>query len=207
MSNPASQPDPNGVDPQPRTGDHVCPWWAAYILASPLRRLVDNPEKLLAPYVNPGMTVVDLGCSMGFFSIPLARMVGATGRVVSVDVQERALRVLRKRAQRKGLDQTVETRHCTQEDLGLDDVCGRVDVAVAFHVVHESRDAARFLADCFSVLRPGGKLILAEPVGHITDEDRAQIFALTTATGFSKLADLSMRRSQGAVFEKPGDAD
>ncbi len=64
----------------------VCPWYLGYLLASPLRRLLENPERMLRPYVRPGMTVLEPGSGMGFFSLPLARLVGAEGRVVCVDL-------------------------------------------------------------------------------------------------------------------------
>jgi 2-polyprenyl-3-methyl-5-hydroxy-6-metoxy-1,4-benzoquinol methylase len=195
-----------GADPvhrQPRTGEHLCPWWMGYLLASPLRRLAEKPEKLLAPYVTEGMTVVDLGCAMGFHSIPMARLVGPSGRVVCVDIQERMLGVLRRRARRRGLDSVIETRACTQEDLGLEDMRGQADVALAFHVVHESHHPAKFFADCFATLRPRGRLILAEPSGRLSAEDRAAIFELAVSSGFVRRHDLTLRRSQCAVFEKP----
>ena len=78
------------IEESPR-GHHVCPWWVGYLIASPLRKLGENPDTILAPLVEPGMTTVDIGCAMGFFSLPLARMVGGSGRVVCVDVQERML--------------------------------------------------------------------------------------------------------------------
>jgi len=193
----------NTVDAPPNTGDHICPWWVGYLLTSPLRRLVEDPVKLLTPHVSPGMTVLDLGCAMGFFSIPAAQMVGPSGRVVCVDVQERMIRVLDRRARRKGLGNIIEARPCTQQDLGIDDLRGQVHVAVAFHVVHETRDPARFLADCYSALRPGGKLILVEPSGHVSGTNRQRIFALPAAAGFNVGEDLNVRRSQGVVFEKP----
>ena len=64
-------------------GCGVCPWWAGYILASPLRRLIQDPRSLLAPYVHPGMTVLEPGPGMGFFTLELARLVGPAGRVIA----------------------------------------------------------------------------------------------------------------------------
>jgi 2-polyprenyl-3-methyl-5-hydroxy-6-metoxy-1,4-benzoquinol methylase len=52
--------------------EHVCPYWAGYFLANRLRKLLQNPYKILAPYVRPNMTVLDVGSAMGFFSLPLA---------------------------------------------------------------------------------------------------------------------------------------
>jgi 2-polyprenyl-3-methyl-5-hydroxy-6-metoxy-1,4-benzoquinol methylase len=193
----------NAEEPGTATGGHVCPWWVGYFLASPLRRLVENPDKILSPHVRPGMTVLDLGCAMGYFSLPLARMVGPSGRVVCVDVQERMIRALRRRARRKGLGDRIDARACSQDDLNLDDVRGRADVAVAFHVVHESSHPDRFFADCLSALRPGGKLILVEPMAHVSGAKRERIFELAGAAGFVKRGDLDLRRSRGAIFVKP----
>ena len=72
-------------------GNRVCPWWLGYMLASPLRRLLYDPQEILRPYIREGMNVLDLGCGMGFFSLPAARMVGKTGKVVRVDLQGRFL--------------------------------------------------------------------------------------------------------------------
>ena len=69
--------------------DHICPWWMGYLLANPLRRLLEEPEKLIGPFVKEGMTVVDYGCGMGFFTLPMARLVGPGGKVIAVDVQEK----------------------------------------------------------------------------------------------------------------------
>jgi hypothetical protein len=63
-------------------GHGVCPWWVGYLLASPLRRLQYDPAALLAPYVRTGMTVLEPGPGMGFFTLELARRVGPSGRVV-----------------------------------------------------------------------------------------------------------------------------
>ena len=47
----------------------VCPWRHAYLFDNWLRRLLHNPKKMLGAHVRPGMTVMDVGCGMGVFSI------------------------------------------------------------------------------------------------------------------------------------------
>ena len=76
----------------------VCPWWLGYLLASPLRRLLQDPVEIVKPYAEEGMTVLDVGCGMGFFSLPLANLVGEKGRVVCIDLQDKMIKGLLGRA-------------------------------------------------------------------------------------------------------------
>ncbi len=82
---------------------HVCPVWVGYFLASRLRKLLQNPTRIIGPYVRANMTVLDFGCAMGFFSLPMAEAVGPGGKVVCVDRQPEMLDVLKRRAARAGL--------------------------------------------------------------------------------------------------------
>jgi SAM-dependent methyltransferase len=145
----------------------VCPWWAGYLIASPIRKLVQHPAKILSPYVKPGMTVVEPGPAMGFFTLELARLVGPSGRVVAVDIQARMLSSLRRRARRAGLADRIETRVVAPGSLGLDDLAGTADFVLAFAMVHEFRDDDRFFGQVAAALKPGGTVLLAEPAGHV----------------------------------------
>ncbi|MFY9643515.1 MAG: hypothetical protein WCD20_15720 [Rhodomicrobium sp.] len=64
----------------------VCPWWMGYLLASPIRKWWQDPARILSPYVRAGMTVLEPGPGMGFFTLEIARLVGPSGRLVAVDV-------------------------------------------------------------------------------------------------------------------------
>ena len=61
---------------------HVCPWWLAYTFDNPLRRLIHKPEKIFDGLVQPGMTVMDVGCGMGYVTLGLAEIVGEGCRPV-----------------------------------------------------------------------------------------------------------------------------
>ena len=182
---------------------HVCPWWMGFVIASPLRKLGENPERILAPLVEPGMTAVDIGSAMGFFSLPLARMVGESGRVVCVDIQERMLRSLVKRARKKGLEKIIETRVATTESLELDDLEGAADLALAIHVVHETAYPRSFLAQCHDVLRPGGTLLILEPKGHVSEDDFEATRQLALDVDFSEVEHDQLKKSLMSVLEKP----
>lgn len=178
----------------------VCPWWNGYLLLSPLRRLGQSPRTILGPYLRPGMTVLDVGCAMGFFTLDAARMVGPEGRVVGVDLQPRMIATLERRARRAGLAGRIETRVCPGDSLGLADLEGSVDLALAFAVVHEVPDQPRLMAELRSVLRADGRLLIAEPSGHVTDEEFRTSIALAEEAGFSVCERPVIRRSLAAVL-------
>lgn len=81
---------------------HVCPWWIGLALASPLRRVFYDPHAVLATYVQEGMTVLEPGPGLGFFSFELARLVGSRGKVVVSEIQPQMLDRLHLRVQKHG---------------------------------------------------------------------------------------------------------
>ncbi len=111
----------------------VCPWWLCYSFDNPLRRFIHDPEPLLAPYVKPGMTVVDVGCGMGYFTISLAKITGPGGKVIAVDLQQRMLDALVRRAEKAGVADRVIPHRCQKESLGVE---GPADFALAFWMAH-----------------------------------------------------------------------
>ena len=117
---------------------HVCPWWLAYTFDHPLRLFFHNPAKMLSPYVDQGMTVLDVGCGMGFFSIGLARLVGDSGMVISADVQPKMLDTLQKRSKKAGLEHIIRTHPCEHGKLGVD---RPVDFILAFQEALSAREA------------------------------------------------------------------
>jgi ubiquinone/menaquinone biosynthesis C-methylase UbiE len=147
---------------------HTCPWWLGHFLLSPLRRFPQRPTRVLGPFVRPGMLVLEPGCGMGFFTLDLARMVAPGGRVVAIDVQERMLVSLRRRAASAGLERAIDIRLAQPDRLGVDDLAGRVDLVLVFYVVHEIRDQAAFFAEIAPVLKPEGAILVVEPPLHVS---------------------------------------
>ena len=150
---------------------HVCPGWVGYLLICPLRKLIQSPQEMLGPHVERGMRVLDVGCAMGFFSLPLARMVGPDGQVVCVDLQPKMLEVLKRRARKAGLLDRIDARTCGADSLGLNDLAEQIDFALAYAVVHEVPDASALLSQVGEALRQGGRLLLSEPKMHVSQKD------------------------------------
>jgi len=167
---------------------HRCPWWVQYWLISPLRRLVDPVDRLVGPHVEPGMTVVDVGCGFGYVSLPLARMVGPQGRVVCVDVEPRAIARLERRARRAGLAERIRARPCKPRDLGLVDLAGQVDLVTVVHTLHELEDLSGFLGQVRTLLNATGRLLVVEPRGHVTQEQFLAMMDRCRQAGFEQLA-------------------
>ena len=203
MQNPVPLPDRPAEAPALVTRPHVCPWWLGYLLASPLRRIFCRPAEVLAAHVRPGMTVLEPGPGMGFFTLELARMVGASGRVIAVDVQSRMLEGLRRRAARAGLLDRLDTRLAASDSLGVADLAGVVDFTLAFAVVHELPAAAPFFREVARASKPGSRLLFVEPKGHVTaSRFDAELQAARDAGFVSVEPSPSMHRSHGALLEK-----
>jgi ubiquinone/menaquinone biosynthesis C-methylase UbiE len=179
---------------------HVCPWWIGYFLLLPIRSWMQNPRRFLEPWVRPGMTVVDVGCAMGYFTLPLAELVGPTGRVVAVDLQARMLRALERRARRAGLRGRIETRECAADSLGLSDLEGRVDFALVFAVAHEVPEVARLMAEVAASLGPAGRVLLAEPSGHVSAEEFDAAVAAARSAGLIVESQPTVARSRAVVL-------
>jgi ubiquinone/menaquinone biosynthesis C-methylase UbiE len=180
----------------------ICPWYLGYLLASPVRRLLENPERMLRPYVRPGMTVLEPGSGMGFFSLPLARLVGPDGRVVCVDLQQRMIDGLRRRARKAGVLDRIETAVCNADDLGIGAWACRIDLALVIHVIHEVPDEGRFLRQIHAALRPGGTLVVIEPKGHVTPARFEETLALADAAGFSRDLQAAATKALQATLRK-----
>lgn len=179
---------------------HVCPWWVGYLLANPLRRLMQDPAQILAPYVHPGMTVLEPGPGMGFFTLELARLVGPGGRVIAVDLQPRMLDGLRRRADKAQLDDRIETRLAQTDSLDVADLREAVDFVLAFAVVHETPDAAAFFAQVAATPKVGGHLLLAEPKGHVDTASFEVELNAATQAGLTRVAQPDIRRSHAALL-------
>lgn len=187
--------------------EHRCPVWVGYFLANRLRKIVQNPTRILSPYVKPDMTVLDVGCAMGFFSLPAAELVRPRGKVVCADVQQRMLDVLEKRGTRAGLAGLVETHLCDENTLGFEQRDETFDFALAFAVIHELSDPAGYLREIHRLLKSQAHLLLTEPAAHVGRDEFERTVSSATRTGFVVTDRPRIHLSRAVVLKKPPPAD
>lgn len=179
---------------------HVCPWWLCFTFDNIFRQLIHNPEKILRSYINKGDDVLDIGPGMGYFTIPMAKMVGEKGRVIAADIQEKMLLSLQKRADRAGVGKRVVIHLCSPDSLGFKE---KVCFILAFWMVHEVPDKKRFMNDLFSVLEDNGTFLLVEPAIHVTRTTFEATVNLAVQTGFTLCERPGIFASHSALLVKP----
>ncbi len=178
------------------------PWWGNYLFDNRLRCVLHRPEKIVGPWARPGVRVLDLGCGMGFFAVPMAGMVGEEGRVTALDLRPGVLAVLRRRARRAGVAARIETHCCPAEELELGQ---SFDFALAFWALHEVEQPARVGRRLAAHLEPGAHLLVAEPWLHV----RRRLFeAITRAlreASFQAVGRPKVPVSYTMLFRRPPD--
>ena len=160
-------------------------WWIDSILAKPLRRLVETPKRMLKGWVRPGMTVLDVGCGAGDHSLAMAKLVGANGRVVSVDLKAETIATLKRRAARAGLSERIQARVCGERNLEVGDLASQVDFALTVYVVHHAADAAGLMRDVHRALKTGGTLLVVEPRHHASSAECEATESAAQQAGFT----------------------
>jgi ubiquinone/menaquinone biosynthesis C-methylase UbiE len=179
----------------------LCPASYAGFLDNPIRRLLHSPVRIVGPYISPGDMVLDVGPGSGFFTRPMARIVGDGGCVVAADLQEEMLAMLLKRAEQEGLVSRIRTHRTSLHSLDLEGY-GPFDFVLAFYVVHELPDAESFFIEVASVLRPGGRMLVVEPKLHVTEESFAETVKAAKAAGFSTEKPPGVLFSRTALLSK-----
>ncbi|MGV8039040.1 MAG: methyltransferase domain-containing protein [Thermoanaerobaculaceae bacterium] len=183
---------------------HVCPWWLGYGLLLPFRRLLEHPTRMLAPWVREGMLVVEPGCGMGYFTLDLARLVGPAGRVVAVDVQERMLAALRRRAARAGLAERIDARPRGQREPRprRPRRHGRPRARHP-HDPRGARTRPPSSASCWAALRPGAPLLVIEPKGHVSAVELGASIELAVAAGLEVIQRPIASAPRSALLRRP----
>lgn len=179
--------------------NRVCPVELAGSLDNRPRRWLQNPRKLLAPYLSDGMTVLDFGCGPGFFTLDIADMVGASGRVIAADLQDGMLQKIRAKIQGTVLEPRITLHQCQPTGIGLS---VPVNFIFAFYMVHEVPDQAAFFTEITRLLQPHGRLLIIEPMFHVSKRAFADTVQHAGNAGLTPVAWPAYPLSRGVLLKK-----
>ena len=177
--------------------------WIDRILSKPIRYFFETPGRLLKEYVKPGMTVLDVGCGTGYYGLGMARLVGTQGHVVCVDTQREAVANLKQKADEANVSKRIEARVCSEKSLGVGDLAGRVDFAIAVYVVHHAADIGSLMSDVHAALKPGGRFLVIEPRHHASTDDCRATEAAARGAGFALAGYPRLKRDWAVVLARP----
>lgn len=176
----------------------ICSWRHVHLLDNFIRPMIHNPARLFGPYIQPGMSILDIGCGGGFAAIGMAGLVGGSGRVVAVDMQTEMLSFVEQRSRKAGLAGIVETHLCESGDLRIE---GRFDFANAFYMVHEVPDTRALLSQVRACLKKNGRFFIAEPKFHVSNRHFSSMLDIATKDGFVVEQKPKVRFSQAVVLQ------
>jgi len=176
---------------------HVCPWWLCFTFDNPIRKIIHDPVKILSPYVHKGDMAIDIGPGMGYFTIPLAELVGPSGRITAIDIQQKMLSALMARAQKKGVSDRIKTHLANPDSIGFYE---KSDFILAFWMAHEVPDQRRFLSEIRNLMKPDGLFFLVEPLIHVSKNNFARAIETAKELGLVIKESPKIRMSQSALF-------
>lgn len=176
---------------------HVCPRWLCFTFDNVFRKLLHDPYKILQPYIKEGDTVLDVGPGIGYFTIPLAEMVGDRGRVIAADIQQKMLSAIKKRAKQRDVEGRIILQLSSSDSLN---VKTKVNFILAFWMVHEVPDKPLFLTQLRSLLKDDGRFLLVEPKFHVTKRKFTASVRLALKAGFALDDSPRISLSKSALF-------
>jgi len=179
--------------------NRVCPVERAGALDTRFRKWIQSPKRILKPYIKEGMHVLDLGCGPGVYTLELAKMVGKSGKVIAADIQEGMLQIVQKKIRDTALEKIIVLHQTSQQSL---DLSIKTDFILAFYVLHEIPGKEKLYKELHSLLKPGGKLLIIEPKGHVSKQQFKTMILQFTSSGFHAKSCSGVFFSHTALVQK-----
>ena len=175
---------------------HVCPVWVGYLLASRFRNIFEDPAKILFPYIRSGMKILEIGPGMGFFSIPMAKITGPSGMVYCVDIQDKMLTNLKRKAVKKGVVNSIETIQASNESLNIGHLTAAIDFTLLAYVAHEIPDQYFLFSEVAKTMKKNTRVLFIEPKGHVNEEQWQRSLKTARECGFIPSPERNSKRNR-----------
>jgi len=184
---------------------------APWLIRESRQREEDCATMLAELGVKPGMTVCDMGCGNGFYSLKLAEMVGPEGKVIAVDIQPEMLRLLQARAEEEGVD-NIERILGEIDNPKLEP--DTIDLILCVDVYHEFSHPEEMLSHMRKSLKPVGQLVLVEfrmedpnvPIKKLHKMSKRQILKELKPNGYKLAKEFEGLPWQHMMFFERDDA-
>ena len=178
--------------------NRVCPVELSRSLDNNIRKWLQNPIKILNPYIKEGMTVLDVGCGPGFFTVPIAELVGSRGKVIAADLQDGMLQKLSMKIKGTELEDRVVFHKCETDKIGFKD---KVDLILAFYMVHEVPNKENFLKELKSILNFNGLIFIVEPKFHVSKNEFNKMVKFAESIGLKTIEQSRLFFSRSVVLK------
>lgn len=157
---------------------------------------IDPEEVVKVLDILPGMKVADFGAGAGFYTLPIAKRVGASGKVFALDIRKEALEVIRSKA-REGRLLNIEAIWSdleAKEGSHLKE--NSADLIIASNILFQVENKSSIAQEAFRILKPGGRIVLVEwdeekksfgpPLAHLVNRQEAEQIFLKAGFAFEK---------------------
>ena len=144
----------------------------AFAMDNFVRRLISPPEKKISTFVTPGLVTADIGCGPGYFTVPMAERVGASGKVYAADADPKSINALKAKMSARGLQNVIEAQTTSAANLSfIPDQS--IDFAFSNDVICCMVDHKGAIEEIKRVLKPRGLCYLSVTKLYRKNDPRA----------------------------------
>ena len=177
----------------------ICPVEMAGGLDNPLRKIFQNPKKILCPYIKPGMTVLNIGCGPGFFTLQIAKMLHHSGKIIAADLQYGMLEIIKNKIKGTDIEDRIILHQCQDDSINLKE---KVDFVLAFYMIHEVANQEKLFDEIKTILSRDGLFLIIEPKFHVSKDSFNSMVMKIMEKGFETQKSSKVFFSRTVLFKK-----
>ncbi|MCP4219434.1 MAG: class I SAM-dependent methyltransferase [bacterium] len=180
-------------------GAEVCSNKMAFLFDNWVRKPFKHPKKIVGEYIKEGDVIIDLGCGPGFFTTEMAKLAGAKGKVIAVDLQQEMLDMVNRKAASLKLSDRISLHKCESDRVGPA-VEEKADFILAYYMVHETPSQLDFLKEVRAMLKTGGRFLVVEPTMHVKREKFREMLEMAKEAGFTAVDEPRKKGGRSVLF-------